>query len=64
MPAVRFNHHAMTAALSKGKPMSKGNHQRGNKEHKKPKQEKPKVSAIADSKTGATPITVGGKKIK
>ncbi|MDY6859569.1 MAG: hypothetical protein SWN98_09535 [Pseudomonadota bacterium] len=54
----------MTAALSKGKPMSKGNHQRGNKEHKKPKQEKPKVSAIADSKTGATPITVGGKKIK
>jgi hypothetical protein len=44
--------------------MSKGNNKRGNKEIKKPKQEKPKVSATADSSSGKTPIVVGGKKVR
>jgi len=34
------------------------------KEVKKPKQEKPKVAATANSQTGKAPMTVGGKKIK
>lgn len=44
--------------------MSKGNNKRGNKEAKKPKQEKPKVSATADSNAGKTPMKIAGKKIK
>ena len=36
---------------------------RGNKETKKPKQVKPKVSATADYNAGK-PLNVGGKKIK
>lgn len=43
--------------------MSKGNNRRGNKETKKPKQEKPKASATADSKSGQ-PIVLAGKKVK
>ena len=40
--------------------MAKGNNIRGNKEAKKPKQEKPKVSATANS--GATkPVSFGVK---
>jgi len=43
--------------------MSKGNNKRGNKEAKKPKQEKPKVSATANS--GAPkPISLGERKGK
>ncbi len=44
--------------------MSKGNNKRGNKEAKKPKKEKPKVSATANSNAGKAPIVVAGKKIK
>ena len=46
--------------------MAKGNNRRGNKEVKKPKQEKPKasVSAAADSKGGQSSIVVAGKKVK
>ncbi|MHC0052290.1 hypothetical protein [Actibacterium sp. D379-3] len=51
-------------ALSKGNPMSKGNKQHGNKEAKKPKQEKPKVLATANSNAGKAPLVVAGKKIK
>ncbi len=46
--------------------MSKGNNQRGNKEAKKPKQEKTKAAATA----GANPLAgkdapkIGGKKAK
>lgn len=43
--------------------MSKGNKTRGNKEAKKPKQEKPKLVATAAS-TGAKPLNVGGQKVK
>jgi hypothetical protein len=44
--------------------MSKGNNRRGNKEAKKPKQEKPKPSATADSKSGQSTLVVAGKKLK
>lgn len=44
--------------------MSKGDKQRGNKEKKKPKQEKPKVLATANSQAGKSDITVSGKKVK
>ncbi len=44
--------------------MSKGNNRRGNKEVKKPKQEKPKSSATADSRAGQSSIVMAGKKIK
>jgi hypothetical protein len=37
---------------------------RGNKEAKKPKQEKPKVSATANSLAGKPGLDIGGKKIK
>jgi hypothetical protein len=37
---------------------------RGNKEAKKPKQEKPKVSATANSLTGKPALSVGDKKGK
>ncbi|MDF1717100.1 MAG: hypothetical protein P1U75_10600 [Antarcticimicrobium sp.] len=41
--------------------MGKGNSKRGNKEAKKPKQEKPKVLATANS-GAAKPLTLGAKK--
>ena len=44
--------------------MSKGNNKRGNKESKKPKQEKPKVSATADSRAGQSSVVMAGKKVK
>lgn len=37
---------------------------RGNKEAKKPKQEKPKVSATANSLAGKPALAIGGKKPK
>jgi len=49
--------------FQKGKRMSKGKN-RGNKEVKKPKKIKPKISATADSNAGKAPIVVSGKKIK
>lgn len=42
--------------------MSKGNNRRGNKEVKKPKQEKPKALATA-TVTATKPLNVGGKKV-
>jgi len=42
--------------------MSKGNNRRGNKEVKKPKQEKPKVLATAMTGTASKPLNVGNKK--
>jgi hypothetical protein len=44
--------------------MSKGDHRRGNKEAKKPKQVKPKVLATSNSNAGKSTIVVAGKKIK
>ncbi|WP_277345350.1 hypothetical protein [Pelagibius litoralis] len=44
--------------------MSKGDNKRGNKEAKKPKQVKPKVSATADSNATRQPLSIAGKKIK
>lgn len=53
------------AALYKGKIMAKGNNsKRGNKECKKPKQEKPKVSATANSQAGKPALSIAGKKVK
>jgi hypothetical protein len=43
--------------------MGKGNNKRGNKEAKKPKQEKPKASATAGVGI-AKPLTLGEKKGK
>ena len=43
--------------------MGKGDSKRGNREAKKPKQEKPKVLATANSNAGKD-LTIGGKKIK
>lgn len=37
---------------------------RGNREAKKPKKEKPKVLATANSNLGKVQPTIGGKKIK
>ncbi|MDP5336686.1 MAG: hypothetical protein NWT12_12090 [Paracoccaceae bacterium] len=42
----------------------KGNKTKGNKEAKKPKQEKPRVLATANSGAGKTALTVGGKSVK
>jgi hypothetical protein len=44
--------------------MSKGNNKRGNKEAKKPKQEKPKVLATANSLAGKPLQNLGAKKAK
>ena len=44
--------------------MSKGNNRRGNKESKKPKQDKPKAPATATSLAGKSPLVVAGKKVK
>lgn len=43
--------------------MGKGDKQHGNKEAKKPKQDKPKVSATANFNAGKE-TTIGGKKVK
>lgn len=43
--------------------MGKGNNKRGNREAKKPKQEKPKVPATANSGV-VKPISLGEKKGK
>ena len=48
----------------KGNLMAKGNNKRGNKEHKKPKQEKPKVLATSDSSAGKSTVVMAGKKVK
>jgi hypothetical protein len=47
-----------------GKIMAKGNNKRGNKEAKKPKAEKPKVTATANSLAGKPALSIAGKKVK
>jgi len=42
--------------------MGKGNNRRGNKEAKKPKKEKVKVLATANSFTPKSPVSTTGKK--
>jgi len=42
--------------------MSKGDKQRGNRETKKPKQDKKAVSATANSQADKGPLTLGAKK--
>lgn len=42
----------------------KGNKTNGNKEAKKPKQEKPKVLATANAGAGKPAMTVAGKGVK
>ena len=42
--------------------MARGNNKRGNKEAKKPKQEKPKVVATANFGAGKSLIAAAGKK--
>lgn len=44
--------------------MAKGNNKRGNKEAKKPKKEKEKVLATANSFAGKPLASIGGKKAK
>ena len=45
--------------------MTKDKHsKRGNKEAKKPKQEKPKVFATANSLAGKPALEIAGKKLK
>jgi hypothetical protein len=49
-------------AALKGQIMTKG--KKSNKEAKKPKQEKPKVSATANFNAGKPAISIAGKKVK
>ena len=44
--------------------MGKGDNKRSNKEIKKPKQEKPKVLATANSGAAKGPLSLGAKKGK
>ncbi len=54
---------AREICILEGKTMSKDK-SRGNKETKKPKKEKPKVLATANSLAGKPALSVAGKKIK
>jgi hypothetical protein len=47
---------------SKGLDMGKGDNQRGNKEAKKPKKEKPKVLATANANVGKDAVNISNKK--
>ena len=51
------------APSPKGSTMGKGNNRKG-KEAKKPKQEKPKVLATANSGMGKDSVRIGGKTAK
>lgn len=51
------------AFLAKGMTMSKEKN-KGNKETKKPKKEKPKVLATANSGSAKADMVIGGKKMK
>ncbi len=48
--------------ILKGQTMAKGKNSK--KETKKPKQEKPKVSATANSQAGKPALSISGKKVK
>jgi hypothetical protein len=53
---------ALDRCILKGQTMAKGKNSK--KESKKPKQEKPKVSATANSQTGKPAPSISGKKVK
>jgi hypothetical protein len=53
---------ASDRCILEGQTMAKGKN--SNKEAKKPKQEKPKVSATANSNAGKPAISIAGKKVK
>jgi hypothetical protein len=53
---------ALYSCILKGQTMSKGKNSK--KETKKPKQEKPKVSATANSQAGKPALSIAGKKVK
>jgi hypothetical protein len=50
--------------FQKGKPMGKGNNKRGNKEAKKPKKEKVKISATSNSNLSKSSLLGTDKKGK
>lgn len=49
---------------NRGRYMSKGNKKHGNREAKKPKQEKPKIPATANSGVTKSQPVIGGKKVR
>lgn len=51
-------------SFPKGSTMAKGNNKRGNKEAKKPKQEKVKIAATANFNAGSSLNAVARKKAK
>jgi hypothetical protein len=53
---------ASDRCILEGKTMAKGKNRK--KETKKPKQEKPKVSATANSLGGKPALSIAGKKVK
>ena len=53
---------ASDRCILEGHSMAKGKN--SNKEAKKPKQEKPQVSATANSNAGKPELSIGGKKVK
>jgi hypothetical protein len=55
---------ALDRCTLEGQKMAKGNNKRGNKEAKKPKKEKLKVSATANSPAGKPALANAGKKVK
>jgi hypothetical protein len=63
-PLHLVGRHELVDHLAEGNSMSKGNNKRGNKEIKKPKQEKPKVSATAAAAEGKSSLVLAGKKVK
>jgi len=55
---------ALDRCIWKGQTMGKGDKQKGNKESKKPKQEKVKVSATANTLASKPAVSISGKKVK
>lgn len=53
---------ALDRCILEGHSMAKGKN--SNKEAKKPKQEKPKISATANSNAGKPALSIAGKKVK
>lgn len=62
--SYRFAISAHDPCNLEGQNMGKGNNIRGNKETRKPKAEKPKASATANSTAGKPDLTIARKKVK
>jgi hypothetical protein len=62
VPQPPFANSAPDRCILKGHTMAKGKN--SNKETKKPKQEKPKVLATANSLAGKPGLEIAGKKVK